>query len=90
MHFVYILLSTSSNRYYCGQTNNLHRRVKQHNDPEYRGSLTTKRFTGPWVLIWEQHVADRGEAMMLERKIKKRGIGRFLAAQPVESRQRRD
>ncbi len=79
MFTVYILRSETSGRYYCGQTSNLNGRVAQHNDPKYRGSLTTKRFPGPWRVVWERPFATRGEALKLERKIKKRGIGRYLA-----------
>ena len=51
---VYILQSASTGRYYCGSTDNLDRRVQQHNDPTFIGTRTTKRFTGPWTLIWRQ------------------------------------
>ena len=64
--------------YYCGQTDNLERRVSQHNDPDYRGSLTTKRIKGPWELVWFEEFATRSEAIIKERYIKKRGISRFL------------
>jgi len=81
MNTVYILQSESSGRYYCGQTDDLDRRLRQHNDPKYRGSLTTKRFEGPWKVVWTDICTSRGEAMKLERRIKKRGIGRFLVDQ---------
>jgi putative endonuclease len=77
-YFVYILESESSGRLYCGQTSDIQHRLKQHNDPEYRLSKTTKRFKGPWKLIWSEECADRSKAMGLEKKIKKRGIARFL------------
>ena len=76
--YTYILYSKSCSRYYCGSTNNLKRRIKQHNDPEYKGSLTTKRFKGPWELVWKQEFNSRSDAMALEKVIKKRGIGRYL------------
>ena len=50
--FVYILRSETTGRHYCGQTDDVARRVRQHNDPEYHGSKTTKRFQGPWVVVW--------------------------------------
>lgn len=90
MFFTYILHSEKSKRYYCGQTGNLTQRIRQHNDPTYKGSLTTKRFQGPWQLIWSQESATRSEAMLKEKQIKKRGIKRFLETQLAESRQWRD
>jgi putative endonuclease len=68
-YWVYIIQSQSSGRYYCGHSDNVQRRVNQHNDPEYRSTRTTKIFPGPWKVVWTQK---------LERKIKKRGIGRYL------------
>ncbi len=76
---VYILKSKSTGRFYCGQTDDVERRLRQHNDPTYHGSKTTKRFEGLWELIWQQSCTTRSDALKLEKKIKKRGIGRFLA-----------
>ena len=77
-YYVYILQSESTGRYYCGQTNNLDLRIKEHNDPSYATTKTTKRFKGPWGLVWSTELDDRSSAMKLERRIKKRGIGRYL------------
>jgi putative endonuclease len=85
--YAYIIQSESTGRYYCGSSSDPHRRLRQHNDPEYRLSKTTKRFEGPWVLVWTKECETRGEAMKLEKKIKKRGIGRYLdSTELVESR----
>ena len=81
MFQVYILQSESTGRYYCGQTDNLDRRLRQHNNPEHHGTKTTKRFVGPWRLVWTKGLATRADAMALEKSIKKRGIKRFLEAQ---------
>jgi putative endonuclease len=90
-YWVYIIQSQSTGRYYCGYSDNVERRVNQHNDPEYRGTRTTKVFQGPWKIIWTQECSSQGEAVVLERKIKKRGIGRYLkGTQMGESRRRRD
>jgi putative endonuclease len=85
-YWVYIIQSQSTGRYYCGYSENVNRRVSQHNDPEYRLTRTTKIWKGPWELIWKQECSDRSKALLLERKIKKHGIGRYLKeAQLVES-----
>ena len=76
--WVYILRSESMGRYYCGQTSNLAKRLAQHNDPEDRLTLTTKRFAGPWALVWSRGCPTRSEAMRLERAIKRRGTSRYL------------
>jgi putative endonuclease len=82
-YFVYIIQSEASGLHYCGQSTDVERRLRQHNDPEYQLSKTTKRIEGPWKLIWSEACSDRSEATRLERKIKKRGIGRFLARKEI-------
>jgi putative endonuclease len=66
-----------------GQSSNVEQRLRQHKDPDYYNSQTTKQMPGPWKLIWTQSVATRAEAMALETKIKKRGIGRYLAGPAI-------
>jgi len=82
--YVYILQSQNTKRYYCGQTNSLSDRLRQHNDPGYIGTRTTKIFSGPWEVVWEKERKSRGEAMKLERAIKKRGIKRYLVDKTKE------
>ncbi len=77
-YWVYIIHSQTSNRHYCGHSSDAERRLRQHNDPAYQLSKTTKRFQGPWSLVWAQRCMTRGKAMALEKKIKKRVIDRFL------------
>jgi putative endonuclease len=76
----------SSSRYYCGYTSDLKRRLKEHNDPDYKLSRTTKVLQGPWEIVWSEKCKNRSEAMKLEKSIKKRGIGRYLEAQQAKSR----
>jgi putative endonuclease len=85
--WVYILQSQTTGRHYCGSTSDVERRLRQHNDPDYQLSKTTKNFKGPWQLRWVYECSTRSEAMSLERKIKKRGISRYLVdAQSVKPR----
>jgi len=87
LFIVYIIQSKPTGRYYCGYSSDPARRLRQHNDPQYQLSKTTKRFEGPWQLIWSKSCASRSAAMKLEKAIKKRGIQRFLDhVQPAESR----
>jgi putative endonuclease len=70
MFYLYILQSDSSGRYYIGQTDNLDRRLAEHNDLLYTSSKTTKRFKGPWKLVYFEKYLNRSEAMARERQIK--------------------
>jgi putative endonuclease len=76
--WVYILQSQSTGRFSCGLTQDLKARLAQHNDPENHLSKTTKRFQGPWQIVWSRQVANSSDSVRLERQIKRRGIGRFL------------
>jgi putative endonuclease len=78
LFFVYIIQSQTTGRYYCGQSSDPARRLRQHNDPYYQLSKTTKRFKGPWKLIWSHECPDRRQATRLERSIKGRGVKRYL------------
>jgi len=68
---VYVLLNPQG-RIYIGQTSQLAVRLAQHNDPEYRGTLHTKRHPGPWKLAHHEPFQTRAEAMRRERELKSR------------------
>jgi putative endonuclease len=71
---VYILQSKTTGKYYCGQTDDLAARLTRHNS-----CLNNYTSHGiPWELVISYQVNTRSEAMILEKEIKKRGIGRFL------------
>lgn len=65
-HHVYILYSLSLNRFYVGQTTNLDKRIKQHNN----GQSTYTSQGVPWNLIWSTIKMSLKEALLLESKIK--------------------
>ncbi|MCM4173441.1 excinuclease ABC subunit C [Arenibacter sp. TNZ] len=73
-YVVYILFSETSDRYYVGQTNNIEKRLVTHNNGG-------KKYTSkgrPWILKRVYPCTYRTEAVQLERRIKKRGIKRYL------------
>jgi len=71
--FVYILL-LSNNTYYTGMTNNLKRRMEEHNTGK---SISTRNYL-PAKLIYYTTLTDRKQARWLEKKIKNRGAARYL------------
>ena len=71
---VYILFSKLLNKYYVGQTNNFEERLQHHN----KGSNKYTSKGVPWIFIHKIAVTNRKTALLLENKIKKRGIKRFL------------
>ena len=74
--FIYILYSASSGKYYVGHTNNIERRVYEHNNP------ISNKYTSssiPWELKISFSVSnDRGEAMKIEKYIKKQKSKIFI------------
>jgi putative endonuclease len=67
-YFVYIL-RTSSNTLYIGQTNNLSRRLKEHNS---KGSKSAKyvRYFGSFELVHQENFVSRTAAMRREAQLK--------------------
>ena len=72
--YVYILYSETIRRYYVGQTADIERRLVRHNE----GYVKSTKRGSPWTLIHSIKVYSRSEALLLERKIKKRGAKRYL------------
>ena len=68
-YFVYILLNPDG-KTYVGHTNDIDRRLKEHNDPDYSGTLHTKRHRLPWSLVHKEEFHTRSEAMKRERELK--------------------
>ena len=73
MYYVYILRSLDKNVFYKGFTDNLERRLKQHNS----GYCQTTRNLVPLELVYVQICETRGEARNLERYLKS-GSGREI------------
>jgi len=76
MMYVYILESTSTHRFYVGSTQDVANRLIEHNS----GECMSTRHGIPWILLRVEGFHTRSEAMEQERKIKSRGIGRYLNA----------
>jgi putative endonuclease len=67
--YVYVLINPQAD-IYIGHTNDLARRLQQHNDPIFHGTLHTKRHAGPWHLIHAEEYATRAQAMGREKQLK--------------------
>ncbi|MBL7890991.1 MAG: GIY-YIG nuclease family protein [Bacteroidia bacterium] len=66
VYFVYILRSLKNGSFYKGQTNNLQKRLTEHNSGKEK---STARYA-PWELAWACSKTYRSEAVILERKLK--------------------
>ena len=84
-YFVYILKSESTSQYYIGHTDDIVRRISQHNDANYQGSKHTKRVEGPWRCVYKEQYATRSAAMKREKEMKeKEQIVYRISAEPAE------
>ena len=65
--YVYILYSSSADMYYVGSTNDIERRLSEHN--RIKGKFTDRGM--PWRLVYKEVYPDRGQALSRELSIKK-------------------
>ena len=75
MFCIYIIYSEKLQRYYVGSTQSVEIRLQEHN----AGKSKSTRAGIPWTLIHTENFSTRSEAMLQERKVKARGIGRYLS-----------
>jgi len=73
MFYVYVIKSLKDNRNYIGITNNLERRIKEHN--RGKSSTPSTKFRGPFKLIYFEKVTNRKIAREREKFLKS-GRGR--------------
>lgn len=69
MYYFYIL-RCSDNSLYCGQTNNLQRRIKEHNFDESKSAKYLRAKKPVRLVYWEEYSTLK-EARQRERQIKR-------------------
>lgn len=69
MHFIYIIKSLKNESLYIGYTENINRRIREHNNNE---SFTTKKYS-PWELVYLEGYKDQKDALDREKKLKQFG-----------------
>ena len=67
MYYLYILKSEVGNKIYIGSTNNIKRRLHEHN----RGATQSTRRFKPWYLWYLEEYKTKTEAIKRERQLKK-------------------
>jgi putative endonuclease len=70
MFCVYVIQHNEIKEIYIGKTNNLKRRLNEHNSGQ---QLATKRKSGKWILIYAEAYRDKGDANDRELKLKQHG-----------------
>ena len=72
--FVYILFSEKDKRTYVGSTNNLDRRIKEHNS----GNVTATKYRIPFKLLHSEKYESEQEARNREKYYKASSGRRYL------------
>ena len=81
--FVYVLHSDGTGKRYIGHTNDLNRRLKEHN----AGYVKSTKGGLPWRIIASKEFSSRSEARWVERSLKrsKEMLREFLGLPPGQS-----
>ena len=66
MYYVYILKSEKIKKYYSGVTDNLKRRLKEHNS----GNSNFTSWSGPYKLVWYSVFNNKEKAYSFEKYLK--------------------
>ncbi len=74
MFFIYILKSQVANKSYVGHTDDLDRRIKEHNSGKH---FYTKRYL-PWKIIYNEKFENADEARKREKYLKTTNGRRFM------------
>jgi len=74
--YAYILRSQSTGRFYTGHTENLTKRIYEHNHQRTR-SIKNR---GPWELFYSEVFTTRSEASRRERQIKSMKSRHYIEA----------
>lgn len=76
MYFIYIIKHTITKNIYIGITQNLKRRLEEHNKNYQKA---TSRKEGEWKLIYAEIYRSKKDALLREKKLKQHGsTKRFL------------
>ena len=67
-YHVYILYNKKNDKFYIGQTNDIERRLKEHNSGE---TNYTSKYSGEWMLVYKEEFISRTEAKKRENFLKK-------------------
>jgi len=73
-YFTYILFSDRLNKFYVGHTNDLERRLNEHNS----GFSKSTKSGLSWKLVYSKSFSSKSEAYAFERKIKSMKSRNFI------------
>jgi putative endonuclease len=75
MHYLYIIYSERIDRYYIGETMDLHRRLIEHNTGVFKGCFT--RRSADWSYALTIGFSNKSKAQQAERFVKRMNSRKF-------------
>ncbi|ARN57577.1 GIY-YIG nuclease superfamily protein [Sedimentisphaera salicampi] len=75
LFWVYVIINKEAGKRYIGQTENLGRRLAEHNGASINKHRFTSKYAGRWELVHCEKYSTRSESMKREAWLKT-GIGR--------------
>jgi putative endonuclease len=76
LFYVYILYSTTTDSFYIGQTEDLERRLDEHNLHLFKFSYTSR--ASDWEVFFTIKCTSRRQAILIEKHIKKSKKRKYL------------
>jgi putative endonuclease len=76
MHYLYILHSKITDKFYIGETHDFTEHLEKHNNHSYDNSYT--KIASDWNLVLKFDCVNRSEALFLEKFIKKMKSKKFI------------
>lgn len=70
MWYVYVIKHSETGELYIGQTDDLKRRLSEHNHGQ---QTATKRLSGLWYLVYSEQYRNKQDAVIRERRLKHHG-----------------
>ncbi len=70
MFWVYVIINKEAGKRYIGQTDNLERRIAEHNGLSQNKHRYTSKYPGKWELLHKELFDTRSEAMNREKQLK--------------------
>lgn len=67
MYYVYILQSRKTGRHYIGSTQDVTKRLQEHN----RGKMKSTKHGSPWEVMYTEAVGSRSQAFGREQQLKR-------------------
>ena len=69
MYYLYVIQHSLTGRLYIGITDNVEKRLKEHNKPSNAGYTRTK--SGNWLLVGSRKFSNKTEAFKEEQRLKR-------------------